>query len=260
MNILDFAHLRLEVVLFAFFRITGLFLIAPLFSQQGMPGHLKIMFSLILALIISPVVAEQSFEVPQHLLDVISLGLKEMLVGILIGFVFYTLFVGVQMAGAFVGFQMGFAIVNVIDPVTSQQISILAQFKFIMAMLIFFLLNGHHLMLQALVSSYTLVPIGEAVFKYSVHSEIAKLIIGVFVIAIKLAAPVMATLVLTDVGLGVVSRTVPQMNIFIVGFPLKIALGLFFTGAALPIFGIVFRKALAMINEESYKIMSLLAR
>ena len=192
--------------------------------------------------------------------EVISLAVKELLVGIMIGFVFYSLFVGVQMAGAFVGFQIGFAIVNVIDPVTSQQISILAQFKFIMATLIFFLLDGHHMILQALVSSYQLVPIGEAVFNFSIHTEIARLIIGIFVIAIKLAAPVMATLILTDVGLGVVSRTVPQMNIFIVGFPLKIALGLFFTGAALPIFGVVFRKALVMINEESYKIMSLLVR
>jgi flagellar biosynthetic protein FliR len=260
MNILDFAQLKLEAVLFAFFRISGLFAIAPLFSQRGIPTHLKVMLALTLAMVISPIISMQNFAVPEHLVDVILLAVREMLVGVLVGFVFYSLFIAVQMAGAFIGFQMGFAIVNVIDPVTSQQVSILAQFKFIMAMLIFFLLDGHHMMLQAIVASYKLVPLGEAVFRFSMHTEVAKLIMGVFVIALKLGAPVMATLILTDVGLGVISRTVPQMNIFIVGFPLKIALGLFFTGAALPIFGIVFRKALMMVNEESFKILSLLAR
>jgi flagellar biosynthetic protein FliR len=260
MNILDFAQLKLEAILFAFFRISGLFAIAPLFSQRGIPTHLKVMLALTLSLIISPIIPLQGFAVPEHLIDVISLAVREMLVGVLIGFVFYSLFIAVQMAGAFIGFQMGFAIVNVIDPITSQQVSILAQFKFIMAMLIFFLLDGHHMMLQAIVSSYKLVPLGQAMFQFSLHTEIAKLITGIFVIAIKLGAPVMATLILTDVGLGVISRTVPQMNIFIVGFPLKIALGLFFMAAALPIFGVVFRKALMMINEESFKIMSLLTR
>jgi flagellar biosynthetic protein FliR len=260
MNILDFAQLKLEAILFAFFRISGLFAIAPLFSQRGIPTHLKVMLALTLSLVISPIIPLQGFAVPEHLIDVISLAVREMLVGVLIGFVFYSLFIAVQMAGAFIGFQMGFAIVNVIDPITSQQVSILAQFKFIMAMLIFFLLDGHHMMLQAIVSSYKLVPLGQAMFQFSLHTEIAKLITGIFVIAIKLGAPVMATLILTDVGLGVISRTVPQMNIFIVGFPLKIALGLFFMAAALPIFGVVFRKALMMINEESFKIMSLLTR
>jgi flagellar biosynthetic protein FliR len=260
MNILDFAQLKLEAILFAFFRISGVIAIAPLFSQRGIPTHLKVMLALTLALVISPIIPLQGFAVPEHLIDVISLAVREMLVGVLIGFVFYSLFIAVQMAGAFIGFQMGFAIVNVIDPITSQQVSILAQFKFIMAMLIFFLLDGHHMMLQAIVSSYKLVPLGQAMFQFSLHTEIAKLITGIFVIAIKLGAPVMATLILTDVGLGVISRTVPQMNIFIVGFPLKIALGLFFMAAALPIFGVVFRKALMMINEESFKIMSLLTR
>ena len=181
------------------------------------------MMGLILAIVISPVVAEQGFTVPEDVLEVITLAVRELLVGILIGFVFFSLFVGVQMAGAFIGFQMGFAIVNVIDPVTSQQISIMSQFKYIMATLIFFLLDGHHMVLHAVVGSYQLIPIGEAVFRFSMYQEIGRLITGIFVIGIKLAAPVMVTLILLDVGLGVVSRTViPSMNIFIVGFPMKI--------------------------------------
>ncbi len=260
MDILEYLNYNLETILFTSFRIMGVFLIAPLFNQQGAPNHFKIMLSFTLALVLSPIVAQQGFVIPEHLIEVITLAVKEMMVGLMIGFVFYSLFIGVQMAGAFTGFQMGFMIVNVIDPASEQQISILAQFKFIMASLIFFLLDGHHMILQALVASYKLVPVGEAVFRYQIHTELARLIIGIFVIAIKLAAPVMATLVLTDVGLGVISRTVPQMNIFIVGFPLKIGLGLFFMGAALPIFGYVFRKSLVMINEETYKVISLLAR
>jgi flagellar biosynthesis protein FliR len=260
MNILDFTNFRVEVILFTFFRISGLFLLAPLFSMKSMPKKVKVMLGFIIAMVISPMVAQQGFTVPQDVLDVITLGVRELLVGLLIGFVFYSLFVGVQMAGAFIGFQMGFAIVNVIDPVTSQQVAIMSQFKYIMATLIFFLLDGHHMILQAVVASYKLIPIGEAVFRFSVYQEIARLIMGIFVIGIKLAAPVMVTLILLDVGLGVVSRSVPQMNIFIVGFPMKIGLGLFFTAAALPIFGLVFNKALVVFNEESYNLISQLAR
>jgi flagellar biosynthetic protein FliR len=260
MNILDFAHFKLETILFTYFRVAGLFLIAPLFSQQGMPSHLKIMLGLLIAVIVSPLVATDGFTMPESIIDVLVLALREMVVGLLIGFVFTSLFVGVQMAGTFIGFQMGFMIVNVVDPMTSQQVSILAQFKFIMAMLIFFLLNGHHLMLQALASSYRLVPLGESIFRFAITTEVARIITGIFIIAIKLAAPVMVTLILTDVGLGVISRTVPQMNVFIVGFPLKIMLGLFFMASALPIFGFVFRKALMTINDQTYTLLSYLAR
>ena len=260
MNILELANFNLETVLFTFFRTSGLFLIAPMFSQKGIPHHVKIMFALTLSMVLSPIVQQQGFIVPLHLVDVLSLAAREMLVGVLIGFVFYSLFVGVQMAGAFVGFQAGFAIVNVIDPTTSQQVSILAQFKFIIAMLIFLMLDGHHMMLRALASSYQLIPLGEAMFRFSVTEDIARLVTGIFILAIKLAAPVMATLVLTDVGLGVISRTVPQMNIFIVGFPIKIALCLFFTGTALPIFGYVFSKALRVVDQESLTLLTHLAR
>ena len=260
MNILDLANFKIETILFTFFRVSGLFLIAPMFSQRGIPHHVKIMFALTISLVLAPIVEQNGFMIPVNLLDVLTLAVREMLVGLVIGFVFYSLFIGVHMAGAFVGFQAGFAIVNVIDPTTSQQVSILAQFKYIMAILIFFLLDGHHMMLRALASSYQLVPLGEAMFRFGITEEIARLITGVFVLAIKMAAPVMATLVLTDVGLGVISRTVPQMNIFIVGFPIKIALGLFFTGAALPIFGYVFSKALYVVDQESLTLISHLAR
>ncbi|MBD3382193.1 MAG: flagellar type III secretion system protein FliR [candidate division Zixibacteria bacterium] len=258
--ILDLLQYNLETVLFVFFRISGLFFIAPVFSQRGMPPHMKIMFALILAAMISPLVTLGGYTAPTNLLDLVALGLREVALGMLIGFVFASLFIGVQMAGAFIGFQMGFMIVNVIDPVTQDQVSIMSQFKYILATLMFFILNGHHMILQALVMSYKLVPLNEAVFRFAVTTELASIITGIFVIGIKIASPVMAALILTDVALGVISRTVPQMNIFIVGFPIKIALGLFFTGASVPIFALVFRKALGMINTESLKLISYLAR
>jgi flagellar biosynthetic protein FliR len=258
--LLDLLQFKLETVLFVFFRISGLFFIAPVFSQRGGSTHLKIILAMIFAAALRPRVINQGFNAPSNFIDLFVLALREATVGLLIGFVFASLFVGVQMAGAFIGFQMGFMIVNVIDPVTQDQVSIMSQFKYILATLMFFILNGHHMMLQALAASYKLVPLNEAIFRFGVTSEIASVVTGIFVIGIKIASPVMAALVLTDVALGVISRTVPQMNIFIVGFPIKIALGLFFTGAAVPIFALVFRKALNVINMESMKLISLLAR
>jgi flagellar biosynthetic protein FliR len=185
-----------------------------------------------------PVLDRTAFPVLSDLGSFAIGAVGEILLGISIGMAVNLIFVGLQMAGQISGYQMGLALARVMDPSAGEQVPLLAQFFQLFAFLIFLTINAHHWFLLALVESFQLVPpLG---FKVS-GSLIEQLIhIGghMFVIAIKVGAPVIAALLLTSVAFGLIARTVPQMvpqmNVFLVAMPLKIIIGLLFIGFSLP--------------------------
>jgi flagellar biosynthesis protein FliR len=158
----------------------------------------------------------------------------EIAIGLLIGLAMHTIFSGVQLAGQIAGFQMGISIANVMDPTTSLQIPILAQFANLFGVLIFLSTNMHHWFFRAMAESFALIPPLGYQFNGSLFEPIMGLTANIFVVAVKVAAPVMSALLLSSAALGLLARTVPQMNIFIVAMPLKILIGLFFLGLELP--------------------------
>jgi len=165
----------------------------------------------------------------------LALGMaSEALVGLMIGLSVQLLFTGVQLAGQLAGFQMGFAIANVVDPASSLQIPILSQFLNLFALMIFFTVNAHYYFIRALVDSFELVPPMGAHFNGALLEMLLTMTADVFVAAVKIGAPVMVALLLTNVALGLTARTVPQMQIFIVAMPLQIILGLVFLSLSLP--------------------------
>ena len=158
------------------------------------------------------------------------------MIGVILGFAGRLLFEGIQMAGQLVGFQMGFSIVNIIDPVTSEQVSIIAEFQYLLAGLLFLAVDGHHLLLQAVSESYTVVPVLGFHLTGALMQNLVDLTREMFVVAMKISAPIIVALVFANIGLGLVARTVPQINIFVVGFPLQIAIGLLGIGLTVPVF------------------------
>ena len=177
--------------------------------------------------------------------------------GLILGFVVLLLFIGIQFAGQLAGLQMGFGIVNVIDPQSSEQVSIIGQFLNILAILLVLTLNGHHLILQGLVHSFEVVPLGGIEFKEVVMQKLVVLSNEVFIIAIKISIPVLLSLFLISVAMGILARTVPQMNVFIVGFPLKIGVGMAMLALSLPLFQMVLVK---MFNTMGPNLSTLLSR
>ena len=165
----------------------------------------------------------------------LALGLfREIILGAAVGLAVKLTFAGVQLAGQMAGYQMGMAIANVMDPSTSAQVPILAQFNNLFAVLIFLLINAHHWFIRALAESFTRLPLAGFGFGPGFFENLIRLSAEMFVVAVKIGAPVMVALLLTSVALGLVARTVPQMNIFIVAMPLKIVIGLVFLGICLP--------------------------
>jgi flagellar biosynthetic protein FliR len=153
---------------------------------------------------------------------------SEIAIGVTIGLSVKLLFSGIQLAGQIVGYQMGFAVANVVDPATSAQIPILAQLYNLTAMLVFLAINAHHMFFSALVDSYKILPPLSMHISPQLVGMMMRLAANMFVVAIKVGAPLIAVMLMVSVALGMVARTVPQIHIFIVAMPLKILIGLVF--------------------------------
>lgn len=203
-------------------RVTAFFVTLPLFSYRSVPATFKVGLGFFFALVMS-----FSLDLPVIEIDgfFIMLVMKEMMVGLLIGLIAYMILSAIQIAGGFIDFQMGFAIANVIDPQTGSQSPIIGQFFYTFALLLLLSVNGHHMMLDGIFYSYELISITQASLALGdeqLLEYVIKAINMMFLIALQLAIPIVGVLFLVDVALGIVARTVPQLNVFVVGLPLKI--------------------------------------
>jgi flagellar biosynthetic protein FliR len=159
-----------------------------------------------------------------------------MLIGITIGFAARLVFAGIQISGEILGFQMGFSFASVVDPLTNIQVPVISEIQYLLGILLFMGVNAHHIFISAIVDSYQLLsPLGVH-FSGSFFQGLLILFREIFVIAIQISAPVMAVLFFSNIGMGMVARTVPQMNVFAINFPLQIGIGLLFIGLAAPVF------------------------
>lgn len=225
---------QLELFILIILRVSAIVGTMPIIGSSTVPLKVKGGISIILASLLLPFVDYHSGSP-----GVLSLSYKmcgEIFIGIIIGLMGRLLLAGVQLAGQLIGFQMGFAIVNVVDPVTSSHVSIISQFQYLLAMLAFLAVNAHHIFLYSIAESYHMIPPLSFHFNGPLMEAIINLSKDIFTVAIKTGAPVIAILLFTSVGMGLIARTVPQINVFIVGFPMKIAIGLIGIGLTLPFF------------------------
>ncbi|MGE8204067.1 flagellar biosynthetic protein FliR [Heyndrickxia sp. NPDC080065] len=212
-----------SVFLLIFVRVSAFFVTMPLFSYRTIPAIYKIGLAFFLAWLMYYTIDIQGFEINGKYF---MLLIKEAMVGLSIGFIAYLLLSAIQIAGGFIDFQMGFAIANVIDPQTGTQSPLMGQYLYSFALLLLLALNGHHIILDGIFYSYQFIPIDKALFSFG-DANLIDFVIRtfgkMFVIAFQMSIPVVAVIFLVDVGLGIIARTVPQLNIFVVGFPVKIA-------------------------------------
>ncbi|MBN2255109.1 MAG: flagellar biosynthetic protein FliR [Deltaproteobacteria bacterium] len=256
MNIPQISPQQIELFILILLRVSSIMIMIPIISNRQVPLRIKGGLSIIVAFLVMPFVQPVSFPLEMPVLIVTMIG--EVAIGIIIGLVGRLLFAGVQLAGQLVGFQMGFAIVNVVDPLSSMQVSIIAQFQYLIAMLIFLAVNGHHIFLYAIAESFHAVPPLAFHFTGPLMDSLVGFSTNIFIIAVKIGAPVMAMLLFTSVSLGLVARTVPQINVFIVGFPLKIAVGLIGIGLTLPIFAEILGFAFVQFDGQIKALLGLM--
>ena len=246
---LNISLAQLQLFFLVFLRVAAILMSIPIFESSSIPLFFRLALAFGASMILLPVL---NLNPPAPSTHVLAFGITaagEVLLGLTIGFAVRLIFGGIQLAGQLSGYQMGLAIANVIDPADSDQIPILAQFNNLVALLVFLAINAHHWFVKALAQSYRLVPPLGVHIGDSLLEQLVRLAGNMFVIAIQVGAPVIAALLLASVAFGLIARTVPQMNVFIVAMPLKIGVGLLFLGFSLPYLAAFLQKIFGNLGQ-----------
>jgi flagellar biosynthetic protein FliR len=216
---------RVSVILFLF----------PFFSSRVIPVLTKAGLALVLTVILYPVIDTSPGVFPATAWGMARMVLSELIVGMILGLLVQLFFEGIRIMGQLVGFQTGFAITNILDPQSGMQVSILSNMAYLVAMVLFLLLNGHHILLGAMRESFQIIEVGSLNLNRQIFQRVMASSADMFVIAIKIGAPAIAALLFTKVAFGLITKLMPQMNIMIVAFPVQIVVGLLFFGVCLSV-------------------------
>ena len=241
MNWIDIDVLSFQYFILVFSRLASMVSFSPIIGSGAVPVQTKIGFSFLLSLIIYPIVARDLPPIPGHIILFWILLAREALIGMLIGLISSLMFSAIQLSGQIFGMQIGFGIVNVIDPLSEEQTSLLGEFVFILAILLFLVMDGHHVFVRIIANSYKIVPMGSFSFTEPLGMEVTRWLTKAYVIAFKIGAPMIFCLLLISAAMGIIARAVPQMNIFIVGLPINIFAGLFVLGATIMLMAYLMR-------------------
>jgi flagellar biosynthetic protein FliR len=259
LDLATFSVLQVQLFGLVLSRVSAIFTMAPVFGSRTIPATVKIGLALLISVAIYPTLDLNGLELPVQIIPFALMVLKEFAIGMIIGFLITMIMNAAFLAGQMVDTQMGFGIANIVDPITGAQIPLIGQFQYVLALTLFLALNAHRILLGTLMESFRIVPLTMASYARSIPftAYVIKLSSEMWVLALKIAAPALAVLFLSTVALGIVARTVPQMNVFIVGFPLQIGIGLFMVMEALPMTVIVLSR---VFDDEFFrKILELLS-
>ena len=220
-------------------RVSVVMFMLPFFGGESHPTQVKFGLSVVLALVLWPHVPPLGGVLPAHPFAVPVMFAGEFLLGLALGLVVHFLFAGVQTGGQVLSFQMGFSMLTFADPLSGQSITVTSHLLYMVAMLLFLAFNGHLIMLHGFADSFTLAPPGSIALRPLLFEEILKLSGGMFVLAIKIAGPVLCALFLMELALALMSRMAPQMHLITIGLPLKIGVGFFFLALLFAIMSIL---------------------
>lgn len=235
-NLLAFDPAQYVGFIVIFARISGVFLTAPVLSDGNVPAQVKVAFIFVLALVFFSALEGPQVPSQPAALQVLLLTGGEFAVGLLIGFAARVLLAGVNLAGEIIGFQMGIGLAAVVDPNTGAQFALLGEVLNILALLLFVVLDGHHMFIQAIAMSYRVVEPGGIQVGQPLFQGLMDVAANLFVVGLRVGAPLIAAMLAANFSIGLIARTVPQINIFIVGLPFTIGLGLLLLALGFPFF------------------------
>lgn len=208
------------------FRVAGIMVFAPFYNGSAFPVQVKVILPLMVALVLAPVVPQAQLPSEYGLAQVITAVLGEIVIGIVLGLAASFVFGGLQLAGQIMGFQLGFSIINVMDPQTAVETSVISILNNFIGLMLFLLVNGHHWFFLAVSESLSYLPVGGVHLNGPLVEEVLRLSGRIFVSGLRIAGPVVAVTIISDIVLGLIGRAAHQVNILIVGMPVKTLVGL----------------------------------
>ncbi len=250
-------------------RVSGIFLAAPFYSGTGIPVRIKASLAILLSFCLAPMGAGQHPESPRGVEGLVGMALatvSELGIGFALGFSGAVVLAAVQTAGQLIAQDIGITIANVIDPISSIQTSVIGQLKMAVALFIFLALDFHHAVLRLLRESFRFIPLGglgEKFFAPAVAARWGEIAVsegtGLFDAAVRLGLPVGVTLLLVTVAMALLARAVPEMNVFIIGFGIRLLVGLWVLVLSVPVMARVFQVLFEKAAQESARVLRALA-
>lgn len=240
--------------LLAFARVSAFLSAGPLFFFP-LPRPWKAGTALALTLILFPVLPGTAPPPAGGLWGFGVLLAKEVAAGLALGFVAGLPLQALALAGQIMDIQMGFFMSGVFDPAMGHQVTINSRFLYLLGLLLFLILDGHHLLIAALARSFEAIPLGGVVFGGEAALAAIRMFAQMIALGLQLAAPVVAVVLITDICLGLLGRTAPEMNVFMLGFPLKVGLGILVLGVVVPLLGVTLQAFLEMVEKNLQIVM-----
>lgn len=217
-------------------RVAPVIFMMPLFHSKGIPNKVKAGLTLVLSLALLPVLTTEFGPFPSEPWSFGLYLILELCIGFLLGFSVRLVFGGLQLAGELVGFEMGFGMARVMDPQSGSESTVVTEFYYLLGVLLFLAVDGHHWFFKALVQSFYLLGPGAFQPQQELQTLFLRWSGRMFVLALQMVAPVLAVLMLVKISFGVIARMVPQVNLLMNSFPITIGLGLAFMGFSLDLF------------------------
>lgn len=250
---------QLQALFFVFVRLMSLLMTIPNFDSRAIPLMFRIGLGVSLSVVLFPLLDISVGPLSDGMIPFVLRIIAEVLLGAMMGLAVRMLIAGITLAGQLAGYQMGLAIAEVIDPVGSGQVPLLGQLFNLIAMLIFLVAGGHHGLIHVVIDSFQIVPPHTFSFGPAAFAQMVRLGGNMFVTAIQVGAPVIAIMLITSGAMGLVARTNPQMNIFIVAMPLQIFIGLIFLILSLPYLIQFLQGAFLKLNADILNLMKAVA-
>lgn len=236
-NLFGLTYAQFETFVLVLVRVSVILLMLPLFSAAQVNSMVRFGLGMVITIVVwSSIPPVQPL---QGLGPLTAAVVSQVFVGFIFGFVGFLVFVGIQFAGEVIDLQVGFSIVNVINPLTSQNVSVLGELELALGSLIYLAANAHLLLLQGLAGSFNLVPLPFVTISQALQNDMVGFFTQSLLMVFQIAGPIGITLFLVNVGLALMARVAPQLNIFAVGFPLQILIGLTMMIISLPLLEVV---------------------
>lgn len=223
-------------------RVTGFVVAIPVFITTQTPIRIRVSIAVMTSLLLYPVMAPKITAVSFSPLPLVFFIIAETLLGLLIGLIPRLIFTAVEFGGTVIGYQMGFAAANVFDPSGQRQVALVSQFQNVFAILLFLAFNGHHIFFRLAVQSYDILPPGKLDLTGEAIPFLMQLTSHMFSIGVQFSAPVLAVLLLSGLILGILARVFPQLNVFMLSFPLNIGISFIVIALTLDIVSSLLRR------------------
>ncbi|MBI4243726.1 MAG: flagellar biosynthetic protein FliR [Planctomycetes bacterium] len=231
---LDYTLKDFHTFMLLLFRITGFFMIAPFFGSNLVPIRVKILLSLMFAIILKPLVSQ--IEISPTAISYAVFIFNELSIGLFVGFIMMTIFTFIQVGGQLIDHELGLSLANIIDPITQEQTSVIGQFKILITTLIFILIDGHLTLLSTFMDTFKIIPIAHITFPENLYKFVCfEFISDLFKLSVKMSAPVLIASIVTTIALGFMTRAFPEFNLFSAGFNLRILIILIVYLIAIPV-------------------------